>query len=108
MIKLETEFKSGEGGYSSDPLTYTQVIRNEWFAVYCRSKSNGRPKDWETIIIKVSPKGHKIFKKVYLDDTEEYPSTGQFGSKAWSFRNKQAAIDKFNFLIKSQRRKDLI
>lgn len=95
MIKLETEFVSGVGGFSATPLTYKQVVRNDSFAVYERSYA-GRIKDYETIIIKVNPKGFQIFDgKPLEDDTEVYPSTGQFGFKAWSYGNKGAAIHRF-------------
>jgi hypothetical protein len=97
MIKLQTQFVSGEGGYSSNPLTYTQVIRNDTYAVYERSL-DGRVKDYETFVIVIKKKGHNCFGTIAQEDTEEYTSTGKFGKKAWSFKNKTAALNKFNEL----------
>ncbi len=97
MIKLETQFVSGEGGYSSNPLTYTQVIRNDKYAVYERSL-DGHVKDYETFVIIFKKKGQKCFNSIAQDDTENYTSTGKFGKTAWSFKNKTAALNKFNEL----------
>jgi len=88
MITLETEFKSGEGGFSTDPLTYKQIRRDGNFALYERSRE-GKPYDYELILITVVPKGtvQKFpngVTKVIEDDTEHYPSTGAFGKKAWA------------------------
>lgn len=83
MKALEQQFVSGEGGYTAEPLTYTQIARNTHVAVYERSR-DGIVKDYEVFRIKVLKKGHKIFKQVLDDDTEQYPSTGQFGRLAWS------------------------
>jgi hypothetical protein len=99
MIKLPTEFVSGDGGFTTDPLTYKLVTRNDMAAVYERSR-DGHVKDYEAFLIKVDPKG-KIQKfpggtiKVVEDDTEKYPTNSQFGRIAWSFGNKEAAIRRF-------------
>ena len=99
MKLLETEFVSGVGGFSgADVLTYKQIIRSDKAAVYERSR-DGIIKDYETIVIKVNPKGFQIFSGTPLeDDTECYPSTGQWGKKGWSFKSKGAAIARFNDL----------
>lgn len=100
MIKLETQFVSGEGGFSAEPLTYTQVIRNEKFAVYERSR-DGKVKDYEVIKIQILKKGLKIFLKTIEEDTEKYCSTSQFGQFGWSFTGtyaKDAALAKFEAL----------
>ena len=99
MKTLDTQFVSGEGGYSADPLHYTMVVRNGNFAVYQRSYSDGRVKDYETITIKVLKAGTQIFKKTVTEDEERYPSTTQFGRIAWSFRDKQAALNKMENLV---------
>jgi len=107
MIKLETEFVSGAGGFTQapGPLTYKQVIRSDTAAVYQRFYADGEPKDFETFYIRVEPKG-KINKfpngttTTLEDDTENYPSTGQFGRVAWSFGNKGAAINKYEEICK--------
>lgn len=106
MIKLEETFTSGVGGFTGqDVLTYRQLIRSEKAAIYERSR-DGVIKDYEVITIKINPKGFQVFNgKPLEDDTEMYPSTGQFGFKAWSFHGsngKQAAINKFNELNTDQ------
>jgi len=103
MITLEKEFTSGDGGFSGpDILTYKQVTRSEKAAVYQRSRGT-YIKDFETIAIRVDPKG-KVQKfpggivKVIEEDREMYPSTGQWGKMGWSFKNKGAALEKFERL----------
>lgn len=84
MKTLPIEFKDGSGGYSAAPLTYKQVRREGHIAIYQRFYADGRPKDYELIIIKVLPKGHRIFQKVLEDDEEQYPSTSAWGKRGWS------------------------
>lgn len=95
MIELEKEFKSGVGGFSANPLTYTQLKRNEKAAVYMRSQ-NEMPYDYEVFLIKVKPKGTKIFQKILEDDEECYPSCSQWGRTAWSFTNVGLAMIRFH------------
>lgn len=102
MIKLQETFVSGVGGFTADPLTYTQLCRNEGAAVYERSR-NGKIKDYEVFFIKVEPKGKKIFDQVLEDDREVYPNTSQFGHIAWSFGNIGAAMDRFKRLTQITR-----
>ena len=102
MITLETEFASSAGGFLNEPLTYKQVVRSSVAAVYVRSR-DGIIKDYEAFTIRIDPKG-KVQKfpngvvKVIEDDTENYPSTGQFGISAWTYKNKGAALAKFEAL----------
>jgi len=91
MIKLQEKFISGEGGFSADPLTYTQLARTDTTAIYERSR-NGKVKDYEVFRIKILPKGTQIFQKITEDDEEKYPATSQFGFSAWSYQNKAAAM----------------
>lgn len=103
MIKLETQFTSGDGGFSTDPLNYNQVQRTDKVALYSRSR-DGRTMDYEVFFIKVEPKG-KVTKfpggvvKVAPDDKELYPSTGQFGKIAWTCGDLARAKKKFNELV---------
>lgn len=103
MIKLKEKFVSGDGGFSATPLTYTQVIRNNNFAVYERSL-DGKVKDYETIHIKILKAGTRIFQQVLTEDEERYPGTSEFGRSAWSFtgNGKNAAINKFNQLTEDK------
>lgn len=103
MIKLDTEFVSGVGGFSGpDVLTYKQLIRNDNYAVYERSR-DGKVKDLEVIRIKVNPKGFQIFNGTPLsEDTEMYPSSGTWGKQGWSYHGvsaKSSAMWKYNQLI---------
>lgn len=99
MIKLETTFVSGEGGFSTDPLTYTQLARTENTAIYERSRS-GSVKDYEVFRIKILAKGTKIFDAITEDDQEKYPGTSQFGFIAWSFNQRLAAMKRYEQLSK--------
>lgn len=101
MKTLETQFVSGEGGYSAEPLTYKQIARKQNFAVYERSRNN-IVKDYETIIIKTLKAGTQIFKQILAEDEERYPSTSQWGHYAWSFNNRQAALNKLNQLFQNK------
>ena len=98
MIALEKTFESGEGGFSQNPLTYTQVIRNENYAIYERS-FEGRVKDYEVIKINIIKKGTVIFKKTIEDDTERYPGSSQWGHYAWTYHDKTSALNKYNELV---------
>lgn len=107
MIQLEKKFVSGVGGFSSDPLTYTQIKRNEKVAVYERSR-DGKPYDYETFLIKVKPKGFKIFNKVLEDDQECYPSCSQFGRIAWSYGNIGMAMHRFHELTHGKVKEEVV
>lgn len=107
MIELETQFVSGDGGFSSNPLTYTQLKRNEKAAVYMRSR-NGIPYDYETFMVKVKPKGTRIFQKILEDDTECYPSSSQWGRVAWSFTQIGLAMAKFHDLSQNKLDENII
>ena len=102
MISLETNFTSGVGGFSTEPLTYNQIARGGLVAVYERSR-NGKVKDYETIRIKIVPRGTSIFNAPpSVDDAEMYPSTGQFGKFAFSFHGitgKESALSKMKELL---------
>lgn len=99
MVKLETTFVSGEGGFSTDPLTYTQLARTETTAIYERSR-NGIPKDYEVFRIKILAKGTKVFQTITEDDQEKYPGSSQFGFIAWSFNNRVYAMKRYEELSK--------
>lgn len=101
MKTLETQFVSGEGGFSTTPLTYTQIHRNGKFAVYQRSL-DGKIKDYETICIRTLKAGTQIFKQILSEDEERYPGTSQWGHYAWSFGNQTAAINKLNELVNKE------
>jgi len=97
MKQLETQFVSGEGGFSIDPLTYTQIVRSDKAAIYSRSR-DGRIKDYEVIKIRVLKKGTKIFQKVLEDDEEQYATTSLWGKFGWSFGNLTSAQNKYDEL----------
>lgn len=97
MKKLEIEFVSGEGGFSVEPLTYKQLIRNDNFAVYTRSR-NGKIKDYEVFRIRILKEGTNIYGKVTTEDSEQYAVTSSWGRLAWSFGNKTSALNKFEEL----------
>jgi hypothetical protein len=101
MIKLEEKFVSGVDGFSTDPLTYTQLARTETTAIYERSR-NGIAKDFEVFRIKILPKGTKVFQTVTEDDQEKYPGASQFGFNAWTFNNKAYAMQRFEELGKEK------
>jgi hypothetical protein len=99
MIKLEETFVSGEGGYSAAPLTYKQILRKDRFAVYQRFYKDGRPKDWEVIIIRIIPKGTTIFKAPPTEDDEErYAATSSWGKQGWGFVSLDRAMKKYSEL----------
>ena len=106
MINLEETFVSGSGGFSSDPLTYKQLKRNEKVALYERSHS-GKVTDYEVFLIRIDSKGKTIqfpngVVKVFDDDTEQYPATGVFGQTAWSCINLERATTQYERLIKME------
>lgn len=88
MIRLQTTFVSGAGGFpGKERLTYTQLKRNDVAAVYERSR-NGKVYDHEVFLIKVKKAGtYKLPNgkvQVLEEDKEQYPSSSQFGLSAWS------------------------
>lgn len=112
MIKLKEKFESGDGGFSAAPLFYTQIVRNDKFAVYERSR-DGKVKDYETIKVKILKAGTRIFQQVLTEDEERYPGTSEFGRSAWSFSGdvksaKVAAVNKFNKLTEDLNPKQVV
>lgn len=110
MIILEETFTSAAGGFAGEPLNYKQVIRSDKAAVYKRSR-DGIIKDFETIKIRITPKGTvqkfpNDVTKITEDDEEMYATTSLWGKIGFSFKNKQAAINKFNELNSIQEVKD--
>ena len=104
MITLPKEFVDGSNGYSQSPgpLTYKQVVREGNVAIYQRFYVDGRPKDFETIIIKVHPKGKVVYQKTYEDDTEYYPSASVWGKSGWSYGNLKGAENKMLAILSGQ------
>lgn len=100
MIKLQTEFVSGNGGFSQNPLTYKQLKRTETVALYERS-FEGKVKDYEVFRIKVLPKGAQIFNAVNPDDLEQYPGASSFGKWAWSISSLKRAEEVFEELTRT-------
>lgn len=110
MILLEETFISAAGGFGGEPLNYRQVIRSDKAAVYERSR-DGIIKDFEAIKIRITPKGTiqkfpNNVTKVTVDDEENYATTSLWGKIGFSFKNKTAAINKFNELNSIQAVKD--
>lgn len=99
MKKLDITFVSGDGGFSSDPLTYNQLKRTEKVALYQRSR-DGKVFDYEVFFIKVDPKGKKTFEQILEDDTEKYPSNEKFGHIAWSCSSRDRAEQLYKELCK--------
>ncbi len=102
MIQLREQFVSGAGGFTGkDRLTYTQLKRNEKAAVYERSR-DGKPYDYEAFLIKIKKAGvYKLPKgktQTLVEDTEQYPSSSQFGFVAWSYGNVGMAMHRFHEL----------
>lgn len=106
MITLEKTFKSGDGGFGATPLIYNQIARNNLIAVYERIDKNGIIKDYETIIIRIIPKGTSIFNAPpSLDDEERYAVSSSWGKGGWSFHGKggkTASLNKFNELCQKK------
>lgn len=104
MITLEETFKSSAGGFVP-PLDYKLVKRNEKAAIYARLRDN-RTLGYEVFHIKVIPKGF-TYKfpngtvKTVEDDTEQYPSTSQFGKTAWAPATIDRATEIFNRILLS-------
>ena len=110
MIKLEETFTSAAGGFAGEPLNYKQLIRSDKAAVYERSR-DGIVKDLEVIKIRIVPAGtvQKFpngVTKTTTEDEEIYATTSLWGKIGFSFKNKQAAINKFNELNTAQAVKD--
>lgn len=97
MITLEKQFVSGEGSFSQNPLTYTQLQRTDKVALYERSR-DGKVFDYEVFFIKIEPKGKKTFNQILEDDREHYPSHEQFGRIAWSLSTKDRALQRYKEL----------
>jgi hypothetical protein len=102
MITLPTEFTSGEGGYSQapGPLKYTMVARTGLVAVYQRFFADGTEKDFETVVLRIIPRGTSIFNAPpSIDDEERYAVTSSWGKNGWTFKDKDAAMKKFQELV---------
>lgn len=97
MIKLEETFISGDGGFSTDPQTYTQIKRTDKSAIYQVSR-DGKINGFEVFLIKILPKGTQIFAKTQEEDEEKYPSTGTFGKTAWFCATLERANERYEEL----------
>lgn len=102
MIEIEKSFTWGGGGFGQNVRHFKQLKRNRLFAIYERSDSNGKIDGYEVIKIHFVKKGTYIpmFKKTYLDDTEFYPSTSQWGTNGFSLLTLKDAENKFEQLSK--------
>jgi len=98
MIELPKQKEWSGDGYAGNPITLTQVKRNQHVALYGRSR-DGEPKGYEVFTIKRRRKGDPLpGGAVEPDDREVYPSAQQFGFSAWSFGNLKAAEKRFDEL----------
>ena len=100
MIKLETNFTNGDGGYSASPLTYVQIKRNDVAAIYKRNTKDGLFLDYEVFKILIEKEGKNTFGVITQEDTEKYPSTGKFGKTAWSVNSLERAQMYFDRITK--------
>lgn len=108
MIKLPITFVSAAGGHQQNPLTYTQVIRNDKVAVYVRSK-DGLIRDYEVFKIRLTKAG-TVQKfpnqepRIVSEDIESYATTSDWGGRAFSFHGKfakEAALRQYEKMSKS-------
>ena len=98
MITLATDFVSGVDGFIP-PLTYKQIVRSNKVAVYQRFTKDGIFKDFETIVIRIIPKGTSIFNQPPTEeDAEKYAVTSSWGKTGFSFKNLLAAQEKMKEL----------
>jgi hypothetical protein len=100
MITLPVEFKSGEGGFSSNPLIYKQIVRKNQYAVYERVDHNGKRMDYEAVKIRMIPKGTSIFNQPpSLDDKERYAATSSWGKMGFTCVTEERALQKLEEII---------
>ena len=74
---------------------YKQVRRGMRSCVY-EQKYEGRLIGWEVFLIKVAPK--EEIHGYHYPDREVYPCDEDFGYKAWTFRDYDRAIERFDYL----------
>ena len=79
MKLLETEFVQNSD--KRGDMTFKQVKRNEYAALYRRYTMEGRPVEFEVFQIKEA--GGQVFEKFY-EPYEQYPGAAAFGKTAWT------------------------
>jgi len=92
MKTLKTQF-------TANGFNHTQVRRTGDVAIYERWKDGQRP-HYE--VIKIG--GHNGYVRAgnYIAPSETYPNAEQFGSRAWTYNDKEAALRRFNELTRNQ------
>ncbi len=93
MIKLETDLVKGSGGIR---LQYKQLERKGDVALYQRFKLDGKPFDYEVIIIKTK------FDPELGDEKEEYAPSSSWGRLGWSHVSLEAAKKRFEKTCQKQ------
>ena len=76
---------------------YTQVLRNDKYAVY-RQYVTPEIEYFEVFIIKTHPE--RFFKGRIIQASESFPGNEAFGKTAWTFQNLAKAMSKYNSLQK--------
>jgi len=89
MKKLDLEIKT-------NGRTYRQIKRNEYKAMYLSNDGY-----YEVFNIHVIPPG-EIFGK-YYPERESYPSTEEFGVRAWCTKNKERAEEIYNNIVEKKK-----
>jgi len=92
MKTLKTEFEAS--GFH-----HRQLFRTGDVAIYERWKAQQRP-HYEVVKIG-SHNGYELAGN-HIEAAETYPSAEQFGSRAWTYNDKQAALRRFNELARNQ------
>lgn len=101
MKTLELVKRWTGDGFAQNPVLLTQVKRNAKVALYKRTfEKTGKFNGYEVFLIRVDPKGKRVFDTVLEDDEEKYPTAQQFGRTAYHFYNEKYALFQFDELTK--------
>lgn len=98
MKLLETEFVMNAD--KRGDMTFKQIKRNEYAALYRRYRMDGTPMEFEVFQVKVAG-GTEIFGRHY-DKYEQYPGAASFGRTAWATGDQARAEQIFDEITKGQ------
>lgn len=93
MRPLPTTFK-GRGPQKG--FTFSQVTRNERFAVYHKTKGPDKTPSWE--VIRIQKNKERSMGGAPIPAMESFPSPESWGTQGWTHINEKGALDRFNQL----------
>jgi len=88
--------------FTTKGLTYRQVKRVKFVAIYAVHNRNGRLYGYEVVVLKVVPAA--VFRGLRIPARESYPHSEQFGKRGWYFQHREDAEARFSQILGASKR----